>query len=457
MQLMVPQGRSTALPPVPLEVLRQQVGHVPERPGLGQMLRLTALGLGLTLIPFIGWATMTTMEQAVGAAGQLVPEGRRKTINLLEPGILRRIMVQEGSVVQAGQPLLQLDVTQAEASAIQARAAHWSSRARAARLAAEQAGERRLAFPPEVAEQGRADPATAVFLQAEQALFGARWAAFDGQVAVQERSVSQLREQVAGAWAQREGAQRQVLAVREQIAGYNRLLTEGFASRFLILNLQQQEASFVAAIGRAEAQERQLREGIIQAQRQLEGIRLQRLADIATDIQSTEAAIATAQQQLRAAEDVLARREVVAPEDGRVTSVQAFTPGASILPGQPILDLVPLRDRLVIDARVRQEGNERVTVGQAVNIRLTAYKVRSVPMVHGHVTTVGADAVVPPDGGVPYFPVRVELDPRTLELVPEVQLVAGMPAELYILGTPRTPLSMMLTPVRHFLRRAFRD
>ncbi len=457
MQLMVPQGRPTALPPVPLEVLRQQVGHVPERPGLGHMLRLTALGLGLALIPFVGWATMTTMEQAVGAAGQLVPEGRRKTINLLEPGILRRIMVQEGSVVQAGQPLLQLDVTQAEASAIQARAAHWSARARAARLAAEQAGERRLAFPPEVAEQGRADPAIAVFLQAEQALFGARWAAFDGQVAVQERSVSQLREQVAGARAQREGAQRQVLAVREQIAGYNRLLTEGFASRFLILNLQQQEASFVAAIGQAEAQERQLREGIIQAQGQLEGIRLQRLADIATDIQSTEAAIATAQQQLRAAEDVLARREVVAPEDGRVTNVQAFTPGASILPGQPILDLVPLRDRLVIDARVRQEGNERVTVGQAANIRLTAYKVRSVPMVHGHVTTVGADAVVPPDGGVPYFPVRVELDPRTLELVPEVQLVAGMPAELYILGTPRTPLNMMLTPVRHFLRRAFRD
>jgi HlyD family secretion protein len=454
---MVPQGRPTALPPVPLEVLRQQVGHVPERPGLGHMLRLTALGLGLALVPFIAWATMTRVEQAVVAPGQLVPEGRRKTVNLLEPGILRRIMVQEGSVVQAGQPLLQLDVTQAEADAIQARAAYWSGRARAARLAAEQAGERQLAFPPEVAAQGEADPAIAVFLQAEQALFAARWAAFDGQAAVQERAVTQLHAQVAGARAQREGAQRQVLAVREQIAGYGRLLTEGFASRFLVLNLQQQEAGFVAAIGRAAAQEAQLREGIVQAQRQLEGIRLQRLADIATDIQATEAAIASAQQQLRAAEDVLARREVLAPEDGRVTNVQAFTPGASILAGQPILDLVPLRDRLVIEGRVEQEGNERVTVGQAVNIRLTPYKMRSVPMVHGHVTTVGADAVTPPDGGAPYFPVRITLDPRALELVPEVQLMAGMPTELYILGTPRTPITMVLAPVRNFLRRAFRD
>ena len=124
MQLMVPQGWPTALPPVPLEVLRQQVGLSVQRPGLGHMLRLTALGLGLTLIPFLGWATMTRMEQAVPAAAQLVPEGRRKTVNLLEPDILRRIMVQEGSLVQAGQPLLQLDVTQAEADAIRARAAY---------------------------------------------------------------------------------------------------------------------------------------------------------------------------------------------------------------------------------------------------------------------------------------------------------------------------------------------
>ncbi|WP_236552646.1 HlyD family type I secretion periplasmic adaptor subunit [Belnapia sp. F-4-1] len=454
---MVPQGRPTVLPPVPLEVLRQQVGFVPERPGFSHMMRLTALGLGLTLIPFLGWATMTRMEQAVPAAGQLVPEGRRKTVNLMEPGILRRIMVQEGSVVQAGQPLLQLDVTQAEADAIRARAAYWSGRARAARLAAEQAGERRLAFPPEVATEGRADPAIAVFLQAEQALFAARWAAFDGQAAMQERAISQLRERVAGARAQREGAQRQMLAVREQIAGYNRLVTEGFASRFLILNLQQQEASFVAAFSQAEAREAQLREGILQAQRQLEGIRLQRLAEIATDIQTTEAAIAAAQQQLRAAEDVLARREVLAPEAGRVTNIQAFTPGATILPGQPVLDLVPLRDRLVIEGRVQQEGNERVAIGQAVNIRLTPYKMRSVPMVHGHVSNVGADAMVPAGGGTPYFPVRVEFDPRTMELAPEVQLVPGMPAELYIIGTPRTPISMALAPLRSFLRRSFRD
>ena len=82
---------------------------------------------------------------------------------------------------------------------------------------------------------------------------------------------------------------------------------------------------------------------------------------------------------------------------------------------------------------------------------------RSVPLVHGHVSAVGADAVTPHDGSAPYFSVRVEFDQQALDQVPEVQLVAGMPTELFILGTPRTPISLFLTPIRGFIRRAFRD
>ncbi|SDE32256.1 HlyD family type I secretion periplasmic adaptor subunit [Belnapia rosea] len=456
MQQLVQQRRVTTLPPVPLEVLRQQVGIIPQRPGLGHMLRLTALSCVLMLVPFIGWATMTRMEQAVAAGGLLVPEGRRKTVNLLEPGILRQMLVQEGSVVQAGQPLLRLDVTQAEATAIQARAAYWSGRARLARLAAEQAEQRQFTLPPDLEAEAAANPASAIFLQAERAFFAARWANFDGQTGVQERAITQLQEQVAGARAQREGAGRQLMAVREQIAGYNQLLTQGYASRFTVLNLQQQEAGFVATIGQANAQEAQLREGIIQAQRQLEGLRLTRLSEIANDLQATEATTAAALQQLRSAQDILTRREVLAPEAGKVTNIQAFTPGASIQAGQPILDLVPLNDRLVVEGQISPDDLEQVSVGQRVNIRLTPYKMRSVPMQHGRIVTVGSDAITR-EGSPPYILVRAEIDSDSLAQVPEVQPVAGMPAELYILGSPRTPISLVLAPVRNFIRHAFRD
>ena len=366
------------------------------------------------------------------------------------------MLVQEGSLVQAGQPLLQLDVTQAEASADQARAAFWGGRARAARLRAEQAESRDLNFPEDLLHAAAGDPNIQIFVAAERALFKARWDAYDGTAGVQERAISQLQEQVAGARAQREGATAQVRTIREQIAGYNRLLTQGYASRFTVLNLQQSEAGFVATIGQAAAQEGQLREGIIQAQRQLAGIRLTRLSEIANDLQTTETAIASAAQQMRAAQDILNRREVLAPEAGKVTNILAFTPGAAIQPGQPVLDLVPQRDRLIVEAQVLPVDIEQVVPGQRVNVRLSSYRTRSVPLLHGHVTVVGAD-VQTSQSGDRYFLMRAEFDAAALADNPDVVPLAGMPAEVYVLGEKRTPLSYLMGPLLRSARRAFRD
>lgn len=457
MQQLVERSRSTALPPpIPLDSLQRQLELSIKSPPVGRVVRTSLLTLGLTLVPFLGWATMTTVERAVIASGQLVPEGRRKTVNLAEAGILRRLLVQEGTVVQAGQPLLQLDVTQAETIANQARATFWGGRARAARLRAEQTESRQIGFPADLLAAAAADPAIRVFVTAETALFEARWGSYDSQASVAERAITQLQEQVAGARAQREGATQQVRTIREQIAGYNRLLTQGYASRFTVLNLQQSEAGFVATIGQTTAQEAQLREAIIQSQQQLAGLRLTRLSEVANDLQTTETAIATAAQQLRAAQDILNRREVLAPEAGKVTNIQAFTPGASIQAGQPILDLVPLRDRLVVEGQVMPVDIEQVEIGQRVNVRLTSYRMRSVPLLHGQVTVVGADVQTSPSGDK-FFTMRAEFDASSLESNPEVTPMAGMPTEIYVLGEKRTPLAYLVGPLLNSARRAFRD
>ena len=163
-------------------------------------------------------------------------------------------------------------------------------------------------------------------------------------------------------------------------------------------------------------------------------------------------------QQLRAAQDVLTRREVLSPEAGKVTNIQAFTPGATIQTGQPILDLVPLNDRLVVEGRVQPTDIEQVSVGQRANIRLSSYRTRNVPMLEGRVIVVGADVQVPPNnGGDPYFFVRVEFDAGQLDSVPDLAPVAGMPAELYILGERRTPFAYLWTPLSAAARRALRD
>jgi HlyD family secretion protein len=446
-------GQATLPPPLSIEAqLEAQV----QSPPVARVARTALLTLALSVVPFFGWATLTKMEQAVLATGQLIPEGRRKTVNLLEPGILRRLLVREGALVEEGQPLLQLDVTQAEAAADQARAQYWGGRSRIARLRAEQAENRTLEFPEELQRAAAANPAVLNFIESEMSLFRARWGAFDGQVAVQQRAITQLQEQISGVRGQRTAAEAQVRSTREQLAGLSRLLTQGFASRFTVLELQRTEASFVSAIATAMSQEAQLREQVTQAENQLATLRLTRLSEIATDLQMTETNTASAAGALRAAQDVLVRREVLAPESGKVTNIQAFTPGATIASGQPILDLVPARDRFIVEAQVMPIDIEQVQVGQRVNVRLSSYRSRELPMFPGHVIHVAADAQQT-QAGVSYFMLRAELDQSVLDLYPGTRLGAGMPAEVYVLGEERTPLSYLLSPIRNAARRAFRD
>jgi HlyD family secretion protein len=347
-------------------------------------------------------------------------------------------------------------VTQAEASADQAKAAFWSGRARVARLRAEQEDGRTLEFPEDLRQAAAADPAIDIFLKAEQKLFAARWANYDSQVAAGEKQIIQFREQAAAARAQRVGAELQVKSARDQISGLARLLAQGFASRFTVLELQRQEASFAAAAGATAAQEAQFREAMAQAETQLTTLRFTRLSDIGSDLQTTEAAVASAVQQLRAAQDILTRRELVAPEAGRVTNIQMFTPGSSIAAGQPILDLVPAEDRLIVEGQILPADVEQVAIGQRANLRLTAYRMRELPVLPGHVTLVAPD-ITTTQSGNQYYTIRAELEPGALDRFPEARLFAGMPVEVYVLGEKRTPLSYFWTPIRHAARRAFRD
>lgn len=438
----------------PVDTLEGRLDAAFKTPPVRRVARNALLAMALALGPLLAWSTLTTVQGAVLANGQLTPEGRRKTINLLEAGILRRLAVREGQVVRQGEVLLHLDVTQAEAAADAARGAYWSGQARLARLHAEQAERRTLGFPDDLLRATAGERALQVFLDAEDQLFRARWSAADGAAVVQERQIRQFQEQLAGARAQREATQLALRSARDQVSSLQQGLAQGYASRFRLLEMQRTESGYSASIGLYAAQEAQLREATAQARGTLAALRLDRLSQVATDMQATEALVATAAQQMRATADTLQRREVVAPEAGRVTNIRAFTPGATIAPNDPILDLVPLRDRFVAEVQVMPVDIEEVAVGQPVNVRLLSYRVRKLPVLAGRVVQVGADVQTIPGGSVPFYLLRAELD--GLGDLPEGTLTAGMPVEAYLLGETRTPLAYFWSPIRTAARRAFR-
>lgn len=403
-----------------------------------------------------GWAAVTPIERAVIGVGSLVAEGRRKTITLLEPGILRALLVAEGERVAAGQPLLRLDTTQAEAASNQARAAYWAQAARAERLRAEQAGAREMRLP-EGAEAAAGDPAIAGLLDAERRLFAARSAAFEGAIALQRTRIAQLQEQAAAMAAQREATATRLRAIREELAGVSRLLAQGYATRTRQWELQRAEADALGNLGQYRAQEAGSREQIAQAEFEMSNLRLNRQQEVARELQEAQALLADAQERLRGADDVLHRREVVAPEGGTVTDLKFFTPGSSIGAGQPVLDLVPLEDRLVAEARVALNDVELVRVGQPARLRLSAFRAQELPLLDGRVIYISADRQTDPQGQA-YFLARVEFDRASFaQHAGGVPLSAGMPVEAYLIGERRTALDYLLRPLRDSMRRSLRD
>lgn len=421
--------------------------------------RVMTTALLLLFVGFGGllfWAAITPIERAVVARGNLVAEGRRKTIMLPEPGILQELMVREGDRVQTGQVLIRLDPTVAEASAAQARAQVRGLQVRVARLRAEQQDARRFEVPAEVTQAARSDAALAAIVLAEQRLFAARWEAFDSNIGVYQRRIAVVREQLQAATAQRSAAASRLGSIRADLAGLRPLAQQGYARIRDMREMERLEAQTLGDMSSYAAQEAQYRQSISQAELELSTFRLQRAQEIARDLQDAQQQLVEAEQRLLAAENVRQRRELVAPEPGIVTDIRFFTPGSSITDGQPVLDLQPLDDRLVVEMKVAPSDVEQLQVGKRVNIRLAALRTRTTPMLHGHLIYVSADQQMDQQNQA-FFLARAEIDPGEIARVPDVTLTAGMPVEAFVLGETRTALSYLISPIRDSMRRALRD
>lgn len=420
--------------------------------------RLALVAVATVLLGFgsLGaWAFAARLDRAAPASGFLVAPGQRKTVSLLDSGILKVLLVREGDRVVAGQPLLRLDDTQASAALGQARARVWGGSARATRLVAEQEGGA-MEPPAGLLAAAAADPAVAGFLEAERRLFAARAQSLEATVTVLRRRIQQSRATIEALRAQAEAVDSQLRLTRDELRGVTQLLAHGFATRTRAMELQRRDAELRGAWSLLVGRETEATEAIAQAEAEIAALGRTRLAEIAADLQETRAQIAEAAERLRAAEDILARSLVTAPEAGIVSDLRYVTPGGTIGAGQPVLDVVPHDDRLVAEVRVSPLDAEGLHPGQPARVRLTAYNARRVPPVAGTVAYVSADRQLGPQNEA-FFLVRIALDPQELERVRAVApLSPGMPAEAAIIRGERRAADYLLAPLLDAMGRSMR-
>jgi HlyD family secretion protein len=413
---------------------------------------LAALALVACLVAALGgWGMYARLDSAVVTHGVLLAESQRKTVEHFEGGILRALHVAPGDRVAAGQVVATLDATQTEAQLAQLLVERTALRFQVWRLEAEEADL------PRLDPAGAPGDAGAPQAAAEARLFDARRAAHAGQLTALARQIDQLSAQIAAYEGVARAAERQLAIWAEERATTASLVAKGASPRQKLMELDRTIALLEGERDESRSLMAAAREDVARTRAEIETLTQQRLVEIAEALTEGRRALAGLDSQIRAAEDVLERRRLRAPQAGRVIHIHTVSPGAVISSGAPVMEIVPDGDRLVAETRLPPEAIDTVHVGRPAKVRLTAFKRALAPVVAGEVIYVSADLLEDERDGATYYDARVSLDPLELAALGEVALTAGMPVEVAITTGERRAGDYFLEPIMRHFNRALRE
>jgi HlyD family type I secretion membrane fusion protein len=407
---------------------------------------------------FIGWGMIAQLNGAVHAQGTIIVDSHRKTVQHLEGGIVQSILVKDGDRVAAGQPLLVLAAEQAKASVELFSGQRDGELASEARLTAEKNDAASVTFPRELLAR-RSEPAVAEILHSEEKLFAAKLNAFNGQVDILKNQLSQVREEIKGLAKQQEENARELSALEQQLASHRELLKKKYVTKTALLELERTQAEKAGNGERLTANIAQDREKLAELNSKIAGLKSTRIQDAADELKKSQIRRLELEDRTKAPRDTLNRLVVRAPIGGKIVDLKVTTVGGVIASREPLMDIVPDEDRLIVDAHVSVDDITELAPGQLADIILPAYKSSTTPPVSGKVVYIGADRLVAkgPTGDTPYYPVHLEIDQASLKQSGINILQPGMSATVQIRTKARTALDYLLTPLFDRYRKALHD
>ncbi|NIN35494.1 MAG: HlyD family type I secretion periplasmic adaptor subunit [Gammaproteobacteria bacterium] len=421
--------------------------------------RLIVTGILCVMLLILGvaaWVVIAPLSGAVISPGYVKVDMNRKTVQHQEGGIVGEILVRDGSKVKAGDTLITLKDVRVDASNELVRTQLDAELAQAARLAAEQAGEEEISFPPELTERSD-DPRVAELLQRETNVFGIRREALTNQLSLIRRQIKDIDSEVKERLAQLK-ADKETLRHHQAETDLNKkLIGEGFIPKTRMIELERTGSELVSRGAENRAELASARQKISDLELRAETLRSEFQQEASNKLRETTASIFDLRERLRPAQDAEKRQRITAPISGEIVDLRITSVGAVIAPREPILDIVPENANLLVEVRVRPEDIASVHYDSLADVRLTAFRRRVTPTVEGKVTYVSADRLMDEQTNTPYYTVHVRVPPDNLKKAGDLELQAGMPAEVFIKTTPRNALEYFLDPILGFVQRSMRE
>lgn len=402
------------------------------------------VGFGL----FMLWAAFAPLDEGVVAPATVAVETRRKAVQHVSGGVVKQVLIREGAEVKEGDVLVVLDEANVRAAVEAVNLNYLGQRALESRLLAEVSGLSAITFHPDVLNSK--DPSAAGHMSVQQQLFSARRAAQAAEIQASRQAIVGLEGQISGQMQMMDVRRSQAALQSQQLANVQQLANDGFAPRNQVLELEQAQASLRAALSdlqisiqRAQSSIAEIRQRI--AQREQEFIK-----EVSGQLAEVRREVGGNAERLAALTAELGRLEIRSPATGYVFGLVINGPGAVVTPGQKLMEVVPQGDTLLLDARVPQQVIDRIKVGDATEVRFSAFANSPQLVVHGKMVSLSPDAVMEPlpNGQVStYYLGRVELTPEGRKALGNRVLQPGMVGEVLIRTGERSLLTYLLHPL----------
>jgi len=400
-----------------------------------------------------GWLTLVPLSGAVVIPGTVVAESQVKKVQHQTGGIIANIAVTDGMRVREGDVLVRLDDTQARANFQVVTQQLDEVRARMARLTAERDGQ---ALPGKEETGDRTDGRNHPFTS-ENSLFKARSDARRSQRELLRTRIAQLNEEIAGMEAQIKSKQTQADLIAQELTGVQQLWEKRLTPLTRLTSLQREAARLDGEKAQLLSNVAETRGKISESELQLVKLDQDFKADVIKDLREAQDKEAELAERVVTAKDQLAHIALRAPVNGIVHELAVHTVGGVVTPAEVVMLIVPDSDQLQIDAHLPPDQIDQVHKGQDAHVRFPAFNQRTTPELTGTVVNVSADITRDQPSSPGYYTVRVSLSGKESARLGDLQLVAGMPATLFIQTGSRTMISYLFAPITEQLQRMFRE
>ena len=423
--------------------------------GLAIPARLGAFASLLLLISVFSWMQFTMISGAVIASGQIVVRGKPKQVQSLDGGVVEDIFVEDGDVVKKGDVLLRLDPTLLQINLDIYRNRMAEVLAREMRLEAEYQGlgEPDFTLDTNYLEDGGLERHYA----GQREMFAARREVQEGRKEQLVERILQFGNQISGVESQIVSKREQLEFVITELENVRDLNAEGLARESEVLELQRAESILLGGIAEHQTELARIRNSIRDTELEiLQGDR-EFKEQVVTELREATASREELVLQIVTAEKQLERIEILAPVDGIVHELQAFTLGGVVAPEATIVQIVPLSEGVEFELRVDPQSIDQVFVGQTSKVIFPAFNMRTTPELFGNVSGISPTSLTDPATGIDYFRVELTLEPEELARLGAVELIPGMPVEAFLQTGERSVLTYLTKPLFDQVKRAFRE